>query len=337
MHNYRLSQSLKHSKDYHNLLDNVIENELSTNEKPNNELLWVQMGSQLEIEGVPNHQISTIIRKDIEDRLYEKEFKDYMPRQEYRWHSGYYWRVMKKHNWTNPEMARNVKDDPLGDQDNSSIYTQNKEMNLLCDDIISLCKTIKEKANESDELTETFGKKEMREFYRQRKGFIKNCMNAINSKTKIPENTELLLLECLATVLGNTHRCVEVFQEKILLLMKEEGKFLTIKQATKFQNGGKQSKLEILKPISRDTALFANYTGVQCTCGSWRVRQKPDSQKLECYDCEKEMPKQHISKCNVCQIPLYKERLQYIVKNKKCQNCESHVDLPKELISYAKS
>ena len=67
-----MSLSLKHSRDYHNLLNNVIENELALT--PNNDVLWVKMGNQLEIEGVTKTQISTIMRKDIEEKLYEKQF-----------------------------------------------------------------------------------------------------------------------------------------------------------------------------------------------------------------------------------------------------------------------
>ena len=106
-----MSLKLTHSKDYHNLLNNVIENELCIT-PPNNEVLWVAMGTELEIQGIEKTQISTIIRKDIEDKLYEKQFKGLITREEYRYTSSHYFRVMKKNNWTNPDMARNV--DPLG-------------------------------------------------------------------------------------------------------------------------------------------------------------------------------------------------------------------------------
>ena len=324
-----MSQSILHSKDYHNLLNNVIENELAST-PPSNEVLWVKMGSQLEIEGVPKTQISTIIRKDIEDKLYEKQFKEFMSREDYRYTSSHYFRVMKKNNWTNPYMARN-KLDPLKGSNNSSINTKNKEMTLLCYDIINICRLMIEKSKECNSFYDMFDKKEMKEFYRQRHTIINNCKNAIDNKTKIPKNTESFLLESLATVLGNTNKCAQVFMEYNFKLLKEQNKFLTLKQATKFKKGGKQSQLLIFKPISRDTAIFLDYTGIQCSCGSWLVRD------FTCYTCDKKIITQHVSKCNHCQIPLYKERLLHIVKTNKCENCNEIVDLPEELIEYAKS
>lgn len=318
------------SKDYSNLLHDIIENELNSN-LSNNESLWSAMGTELEIQGVEKTQISTIVRKDIEDILYEKQYKEFIPREEYHYNNSTYFKVMRKNGWTDPFMARHINLDPPLDQHNSSIYTQNLDMMLLCDDVINICRTIKEKAKECNSLEDTFGKKDMREFYRQRNTILENCKNAIDNKTKVPKNTELFLLECLATVLGNTNKCAQVFMEYNFKLLKEQNKFLTLKQATKFQKGGKQSQLLILKPVSRDTAIFLDYTGIQCTCESWRVND------YTCYDCDKKINTHHISKCNHCQIPLYKERLLHIVKTNKCENCDETVDLPEELIQYAKS
>jgi len=126
--------------------------------------------------------------------------------------------------------------------------------------------------------------------------------------------------------------------EQNVIRLKEQGKFFTLKQATKFQKGGKQSQLKILKPKTRDTALYLNCSGVQCTCGGWNVKDKDNSNDLECYDCGKVLLQGHISKCRHCQVPLFKERLQYMIKHKnKCENCDTKNDLPQELIEFAKS
>jgi len=331
-----MNHLIQRSKDYSNLLDNVIENELNTN-FTNNETLWVAMGNELEIQGLEKAQISTVMRKDIEDYLYEKRFKEFMPREDYKWHNGSFWLVTKKNGWTNPDMARNISD-PTKDQENSSINTVNRDMIELCYDIIDICRTMIDKSKNISPMEDTFGKKIMSEFYKQRNTMVSNCKNAIDNKTKVPKNTELFLLECLSTVLGNTNKCAKVFMEQNMIHLKEMNKFLTLKQAGKFQKGSRQSQLNILKPISRDTALFLDYSGVQCTCGGWRVRDKSDSRQLECYDCDKILPQGHISKCEHCQIPLYKERLVWMIKHdNKCQNCETKNDLPQELIQYANS
>lgn len=334
-----MSQIAVHrSKDYSKLLDNVIENELHTSTS-NNESLWIAMGFELEIKGIDKIRISTIMRKDIEEMLWEKQFKAFMPREDYKWHNGTYWLVTKRNGWTNPEMARNVSSDPNKDQRNSSINTKNNSMIELCYDIIDICRTMIDKSRNEDikPFEETFGKNSMNEFYKQRMTMINNCKNAIDNKTKVPKNTEIFLLESLATVLGSTNKCAQVFMEQNLLRLKEQGKFFTLKQAAKFQKGGKQSQLNILKPNSRDTALYLDYSGVQCTCGSWRVRDKLESNNLECYDCDKVLPQGHISKCKHCQIPLYKERLSWMIKHEnKCKNCDTENDIPNELIQYAK-
>lgn len=334
-----MSKIVQRSKDYSNLLNDVIENELDV-KITNNEVLWVAMGNELEIQGIQKTQISTIMRRDIEDMLYEKQFKEFMPRVDYKWHNGSYWLVTKKNGWTNPEMARNVSSDPTEDQRNSSINIPNYKMIELCYDIIDICRSMveKSKTKDSKSLEVIFGKKHMDEFYDQRKSIINNCKNAIDNKTKVPRNTELFLLECLATVIASTNKCAEVFMDQNLLRLKAQGKFFTLKQASKFQKGGKQSQLNILKPNSRDAALYLDYSGVQCTCGGWRVRDKADSRNLECYDCNNVLPQGHISKCEHCQIPLYKERLLWMVKHKnKCQNCDTQNNLPEDLIQYANS
>jgi len=331
---------LNHSRDYHNFLDSAVENELKSTDKSTSESLWVKMGDQLEIECIHKEQISKIIRKDIEEKLYEKEFKDLMPREDYHWHSGHYFRVMKKHEWVIPYQSENNTNIPLGDSNNGSIYTQNNgEMLLLCDNIIYICRTIKEKTKKCNKLENIFGEKEMTEFYRQQNIMINNCKNAIDNKTKIPQNTELFLLECLATVMGNANMCGQIFQEVILMHMKEQGKFLTQKQATKFKSGGKQSQLYLLKPTNRDFALYEGYTGIRCSeCMSFRVRPKTDhTNDWECYDCDNIMPRQHICKCTNCQIPLYQNRLQHVVKTGKCNNCNEKVELPQVLIDQANS
>jgi len=329
--------TVQRSKDYYKLLGDVVDNELAITEYGNNKSLWVRMGNELEIQGIENTRISSIMRKDIEDILYEKKFKEYMPREEYKWHNGNYWLVTKSNGWTDPSMARHVTD-PNEDQENSSIYSANPNMTNLCNEIIEVSKTMRDKSRSIESLEDMFGKKEMDEFYTQRSMIIDNCKNAIDNKTKVPKNTELFLLECLSTVLGSVNKCAQVFMEQNLARLKQQGKFFTLKQATKFQRGGKQSQLEILRPISRDTALYLGCSGVQCNCGGWNVKTKNDSHDLECYDCGKVLPQGHISKCRHCQVPLYKERLEYMIKhNNKCENCDTENDIPQELINYVQS
>jgi len=329
-----MSLSLNHSRDYHNFLNNVIENELIIHDKPNNEFLWVQMGNQLEIEGVVKNQISKIMRRDIEDKLYEKQFKDFMPREEYRWHNGSYWLVTKKNGWTDDTMARHTLD-PTQDQTNSSINTKfpNQELIDIFMGLKEICNLGIDKAKNTKEFEELFDKKETREFYKQQRAFISNCKDILDDKTKIPVNTELLFIECVTRAEGGLNNAVKLFHKTRMQLLDDQGKkLITAKQTAKYLNGDKASKLPLLKPNSRDSAIFGKYFGVQCECGSWRVRIKNDGNKVECFDCDLEFVAKTLSKCTYCQTPLYKESLQHILKTNKCENCDTEIILPEELI-----
>lgn len=333
------------SKDYQKLLNDVTKNIINTIPDSSNQDLWILMGEALEMSNTPKDQISTIMRKDIEQILYDKIYYKFGPREDYKWHNNTYWNVTREHGWINSDMARHLDPNRIKE----IVPCNNPEMKVILYDIINLCRILIDKSKKGIPLEETFGNKEMKELYKQQHTIINNCKNAIDNKTKVPRNTEIFLLDCLGTILGSVNKCAETFMEQNLIRLKKQltisvrtGKpvpFFTLKQATKFQNGMRQSQLNILKPTSRDSALFLDYTGIQCKCGSYRVRQKQASYKLECYDCDSVMPPTHISKCtnSTCRIPLYKERLLHIVKTGRCENCNEIVDLPQELINYAKS
>ncbi len=325
---------LTQSADYKKFLNDVTRNIINAIPDSSNQKLWVKMGEALEMNNVPKEQISTIMRKDIEQILYEKIYYEFGSREKYKWHNNTYWLVTKRHGWTDPSMARHTLDP---DRIKKTVPHTNHDMTVLCYDIINLTKMLISKSRENVSLEDVFGEKDMREFYRQQHTAVNNCKNAIDHKTKVPRNTELFLLECLSTINKSVNKCAEIFMEQNLLRLKEQGKFLTVKQATKFQKGMRQSRQSILKPPTRDMALYSDYSGIQCMCGSWRVRTKNETFELECYDCDKTMPRGFIPLCSRCKNPLFRERLLHIVKTGKCKNCNEIIDLPEELTEYAKS
>lgn len=308
------------------------------NEKSNTlKKTYEDLMDQLEMDGYEKTQISTIGQKIIVEKKQNILKSQGWNNEELKQIKiGSWWfEVAKEKDCVNPDMARNTKVDPVADQE--IVPYVNSQMKDVCYDIINLCRILIEKSKKGKPFEEVFGKKEMEEFYRQRHTMINNCKNSVDNKTKVPKNTEIFLLEFLATVMGNVHKCAEIFMEQNLIRLKEQGKIFTLKQATKFQKSGKQSQLLILKPIDRDTAIYLDCSGIQCDCGSWHVKNKQDSRKLECYDCGEILPPGHISKCEYCHIPLYKERLIHIVKTGKCENCNEDVNLPQTLIDYAQS
>ena len=333
-----MSHTFKISKDYHNYLNTVTENIINIVPDSANQELWIKMGNQLEIDSVPKEMISTIMRKDIEQILYDKIYHEFGPREDYKWHNGTYWLVTKNHGWINPEMARNVSNDNVDPSRIKEIVPHNnKELKAISYDLINLCRIIIDKSKDCESFESIFGEKQMSEFYKQSHTAINNCKDAIDSKTKVPKNTEIFLLGYLSTVIGNVNKCVELFMENTLSHLKKQGKFFTTKQASKFNKGMKQSQQFILKPIDRDTAIYEGYTGIQCSCGSFRTRPTQNLNGLECYDCDKIITGAYIAKCTHCYTPLYKKRLLHIVETGKCKNCNEKVDLPPILIEYAKS
>ncbi|KKN75431.1 hypothetical protein LCGC14_0380520 [marine sediment metagenome] len=327
----------KPSNEFFKLAEQAAKEEIYSRSDATKETTWISMGNELEITGFPNDQISTLMKRSIEDRIWELEYKELeISREEYTWHSGHFYRVMKKNDWTNQE--RNFREVPPRELENSSINTPNKQAIHLLFHIEEICKITSKKLKEQEELGIFFDQKNVKEFYQQQSTIIKNMNDAFDDKTKVSINTEQILLHCLATALGSLSNGAEHYMEKRIELFKEQNKkLLSPKQAIKFQRGEKISKLPLLKPRTRDTAIFLGYYGVQCVCGSWRVRPKSDSDEVECYDCDKSFSAKTVSKCRYCQIPLYKEDLLHIIKTKKCENCDTEIKLPQEVINYALS
>ena len=90
---------MQRSKDYSKLLDDIIESELNQS-FTDNTILWSAMGYELENQGIEKTLICTIMRKDIEDILYEKQFKEFMPRKDYHWHTRSYWLIIQSNGWS---------------------------------------------------------------------------------------------------------------------------------------------------------------------------------------------------------------------------------------------
>ena len=300
---------------------------------------WIQLASQLEIDGVEKHKISTIGQQLIIDQKKKQLTKLGATKEELVTVgiSGWWREVMGDLGYTDSKYSSLEATVPS--PENDSIYTENGSFI----DILTLQKKVIDlaisKFKEIDDWEKTlFTKKETREYYRQQITMLNNFKNAFDEKTKVPQNTEHILLDALATSASVSDGAEKFQLYKIELQKSLNKKFLTTKQATRYQKGDKTSTLPLLKPYTRDEAVYLDYFGVECvTCKSWRVRQKNDSNKVECYDCGADFMAKSASKCRYCQIPLYKEDLSHIVKTGKCENCNTENDLPLELITYAKS
>ena len=330
----RVNQKLeahKPSNDSIKLAEKIVEEELD-NERNNISLkqYYSNLMDQLAIDGIPKEKISAVGSNMVRQR---KALILKLPIDEVS--VGSWWHdVAREKECIDLSFSHPIATEP--ERENSSINTKNKRMVLLLSEGMDTFREAITKFKEMDELDKIFGEKQTSEFYRQMEIMLSNCKYAFDDKTKVPINTEHLLLEFLATT-GSLSYGGQVFLKSKIEHIGVQIKYLTAKQATKFQKGDKQSKLPLFKPDTRDTAIYMGYYGVQCECKSWRVRQKADSNDLECFDCDAIFTAKTISKCRYCQIPLYKERLLHIVKTGKCEDCNTDIDLPQELIEYATS
>lgn len=339
---------VKPSADSLKLAEKIVAEELD-NERNNTSLkkYYSNLMDQLEIDGIPKEKISSIGSNLVKQK---KANALNLPVEEVS--IGSWWfDIAKDKGCTDPRFAPGGVTEP--EPKNSSINTNAEAIDILTH-VIDVSKLAIKKFGEYPELESVFGKKETREFLRQWRTIINNCKYAFDEKTKVPQNTEQILLECLTTSSGSlSEGAGEFMQIRIKLLLDQRKSILTAKQGKKFQMGDKASQLPLLKPLTRDTAVFLDYFGVQCECNSWRIRPKPDTRNVECYDCGKEFSAKTVSKCRYCQIPLYKADLKHIADTWQtvedentvgdpmcgghCPNCNTINRIPEELIEYANS
>lgn len=297
---------------------------------------WTKMKTELEVSGYPLSLIGRTIHDSIEEELWKKKFKDLgIPREEFKWHSGYFYRWCKTEGISQiyGKLNENI---PLGD---SSINTDNAK-----EKVIQLLEKTKELSNElikkfkdTPQILQTFTQEQFNDFYSQWETILKIDEDAIDEKTKIPDNTVHMLLQCLAVESSLTHGA-EIFMRTRIKMMEDVKKFLTPKQATKFQRGEIKDQPPILNPKNRELAIFLRYYGQQCSkCNSFCMKEIIEGMKtkVKCITCNNIEDPTTIAKCRYCQIPLYKENLQHIVKTGKCENCNEETTLPEELVLYA--
>jgi len=332
-----------HSKDYHNYLSNVVENVIEnelTNQSQNIAKLWINMGEELEMENIPKISISTIIRKDIEEKLFESQ-KD-IPREECKYHSGYYFKIMSEHGWTNPEMARNGSNyvDPLKDQEIVPLTEYEKENYEYITLIHDTIKFLKEKALsklKTNHFMSLLDNKDVKLALHDWRAQLSIAESFFDHKEKVPVNTQHILLHCIATMSSNNDAAQEYFK------LRDETHTLTGKQLTKYRKGIVKNRLAILDPKDRVTAIMWSYLGIQCKCDvtkditkdtskgtsrgicdSWRMVELPGTGiifRAGCLDCQGTTTVVQPIKCNVCEVLFFEDDIIQLNDKTKCPYC----------------
>lgn len=306
---------------------------------------WKKMKTELEISSYPTEQIGRTIRDSIEEEIYQTKFKSLgVPREEYKWHSGYFYRWCRTENISQNYVTSRT---PLGESKNSSINTP------IPDHIKNLINIYHNIADEIDEFTTKLHKEheilkldlnEMKQLELSIHSLQSFCMilkGIRDEKTKIPLNTIHALLYSLATEASVSYGAEMFFKTRLDYIAQTRKQLLTPKQAIKFQKGETNIELDIFRPHTRDLAIFHSYYGLQCPkCESWRVKERTDGghqNNLKCFDCDCVFPGKTVSKCRYCQIPLFKDELLHIIKTNHCENCNTEINLPAEVRAFAEA
>lgn len=299
-------------------------------------IFYTKLGEQLEMDGVPKLEVSKTGYKILVEMKREKLKDTNIPTDQIQINT-YYYKVMSDIGYTDPSFDHSSQDAQLAERENSSINTPFYQENKPIIDIIHRLKKhlsdilgfYETEAHMS--LLEGDMKKNIRKSIHLMNQHIMIAEKIYNRKEKVPANLQHILLYLLVTE-GSVNDAAKAFLQK-----REELLEFTSKQAGKLQAGSIPDLLPILRPYSRDVAIFLGYFGLPCIhCGSWEVKEKPGSghpPDLECWSCDGEKFKARtIAKCSYCQIPLYEEELAAIIKTGKCKVCHTEITYPDELV-----
>lgn len=315
------------------LADTIAVEELGGDVTPTLKQNYISLIDQLEIDGIPKEKISALGKQIIIEKKKQKMLSKGFEPEDIT--VGRWWREVARQRGCTDTKYSSV-DVAVAPPQNTSINTKNKKPNIRFIDYLrrtkEICDIAIKKFEESEDITKILSDKQLNIISHEWENILNIAEDAFNEKTKVPLNTQHLLLTEAATASSITNAAT-TFQVIKQLYYAKTGKFLTSKQIGFIQNGTVPKYLSLFKPDSRDTAIFQGYYGLAChKCKSWRVEKKA---KLHCIDCDFTFQEKTVSKCAHCQIPFYKERLVHIIKTGRCEDCNVENQLPDELIQYA--
>ena len=346
---------IKIPHNFYKLSDEAVAEELASQDTDQNTKreIWEKMGNELEIAGFEKDKISVKIQSTIEGKLETKLGYSV------KINTAYYYRVMAKNTWQDQNYTSNNTSEnitttqseisPLGELENSSIYTTNtkiidhvKAMKVLCDTVIYSLKNIKDDNNKLLNIEDVFTPVELTEYFTQANQIKKIVANTANSKTIVPQNAHGIFKDTLRVESGLLNVAKIFLRCQLHMIENIKKTFLTKKQAGKFAKGTEPNPLPIFIPKSREEAIFMDFFGLACVnCSSWRVLQASDANKnnnLKCVDCNTAFPGYTVSHCaglGSCGMLFYLEELHEIVKTGHCPGCSKKLYLPKNLVEYA--
>lgn len=236
---------------------------------------WVNLGNQLEIDGVPSEQISSVATKILIEKKAEK-LK--VPKEEIRM-GGYFYRLYNERGWTNSFYARNTNKEqlesdqegyttvPSREQENSSRITfeeENKEWVNVIDSMIEFLKLEKStlsKGHFNSKIPAVQSKQSITLMTRA----IEKANERLNNKLKIAPSHYSILFEQSITALSSSLSTpyYEHVRKKETFTAKQAGKILKcIVKDIPYR----------YEPINEEEAEAMGFSGEPCpNCNNYRT------------------------------------------------------------------
>ena len=322
------------SSDFEVLAQKTIDEELTATPSTSLKEYYKKCFDQALIDGVQKDQISKVVRDRLNTIKTKRVLKNNpsASEEECLINNSWYTTVAIQCGVTDKYNKPNQITQPLlrntSHAINEDFIEQIRELRGACDLVIFALKNLKDDNGDPIELNKQLTKKQHTNFFEELKTTLMIVNSTFNEKTKIPRNTHHIFKAAVSIEAGLYAACKAYMSQRILLL-NQSSNWITKKQTNKFRTNEEPDILALFAPKDRDEAIYQGNYGVQCKCGSWRVKEKPGGENnVQCIDCNKIFKGSTISHCKYCQTPFYDDVIKKIKNNGKCPECKTATVLP---------
>ena len=336
------------SFEFKNLAEKAVKEEL--NSKPSETLKHYYQAcfKQAEIDGVPKYEISQVVRLKLNEiKFHHMRQKDPQILQtQCLINESWYFECAKEAGVTNPEMARNIKDDPETDQKNSSLnskqnstyYKENKHLIESIDNFISNTKILRDYAAKNSFMA-SVSADITADILTRLDAFTKNFSDYFNNKKTVPEKTQFIFLR-LYNACSDINNLFGLFFDEIKRIhvenrkhTKKTNQILTTKEMKKFTSRELITLDRSIEFATANEARLHGFYGQQCPiCNGFRTKLSPVNSKVvmcvKCYNLKgtDAFPREYFVTCQRCRFIVDQEDIK-----KKCPHCFYEMVIPSEM------
>ena len=321
------------SVDYLRYVDHAVEAELAEKHKsPTKRAIWEKMGDDLEVAGFPKHQIGQIIRKSIDEALYEKTGLPLSVA------NGWFYDVMSMHDWSDPEQDR----EPTPGQEQEIVPTGAGRENARLSEVLShMTVQITEfrRYLAKNKFTSYVDQAIMDDLEIRIEAFAENAADYMSSKRVVPSNALPILFDLFNSA-NSINNLFDLFFDEIRVphlkrrakLKAASNHILTPKMLKKIMSRNMVSVHKHLEFQTRNEARLAGFFGQQCPqCGGFRTRLTDTPGEVTCLRCQghadwRNFRMQPYVSCPHCQYVLTPG-----AAGDACPHCGTRLILPMEV------